>query len=98
MSVRDAYLIQLENVARRKSLGQKVIGMKIGLTSRAMQELMGVATPDYGHLLKLRQTIAHSVAMSILVLNLRKIQCALFYLFTFLMRCILPLLRRPLFS
>lgn len=47
---------------------------------------------------KLRQTIAHSVAMSILVLNLRKIQCALLYLFTFLMRCILPLLRRPLFS
>lgn len=47
---------------------------------------------------KLRQTIAHSVAMSILVLNLRKIQCALLHLFTFLMQCILPLQKRNLFS
>lgn len=47
---------------------------------------------------KLRETIAHSVALSILVLNLRKIQCALLYLFTFLMRCILPLQKQPLFS
>ena len=36
---------------------------------------------------KLRQTIAHSVAMSILVLNLRKIQCAfLLFLLIFLQR------------
>ncbi|MDD4510313.1 MAG: hypothetical protein PHY23_05370 [Oscillospiraceae bacterium] len=98
MSVRDAYLIQLENVARRKSLGQKVIGMKIGLTSRAMQELMGVATPDYGHLLKLRQTIAHSVAMSILVLNLRKIQCALLRLLALLALWMVLQKKQPLFS
>lgn len=50
MSVREAYLIQLENVKKRKAAGEKVVGMKIGLTSRAMQELMGVDQPDYGHL------------------------------------------------
>ena len=50
MTVEDAYAIQLENVARRIADGEKLIGMKIGLTSRAMQQLLGVDVPDYGHL------------------------------------------------
>lgn len=47
---------------------------------------------------KLQETIAHSVAMSILVLNLRKMQCALLQMFARLMRCILSLEKQPLFS
>lgn len=50
MAVEDAYKIQLLNVARWKEENRKLIGMKIGLTSRAMQELLGVNEPDYGHL------------------------------------------------
>jgi len=47
---------------------------------------------------RLRETIAHSVAMSILVLNLRKIQCALLRLLAFLVLCLAPLKKQPLFS
>ncbi|MPM19199.1 2-hydroxyhexa-2,4-dienoate hydratase [bioreactor metagenome] len=50
MTVRDAYAIQLENVRRRQAAGETLVGMKIGLTSRAMQQLLGVDVPDYGHL------------------------------------------------
>jgi 2-keto-4-pentenoate hydratase len=50
MTVEDAYAIQIENVERRKEAGETVIGMKIGLTSKAMQKLLGVNEPDYGHL------------------------------------------------
>lgn len=50
MTVEDAYAVQLENVRRREELGQKVIGMKIGLTSAGMQKLLNVNEPDYGHL------------------------------------------------
>ena len=50
MTVEDAYAVQLENVRRREAAGQKVIGMKIGLTSAGMQKLLNVSEPDYGHL------------------------------------------------
>jgi len=50
MSVKDAYMIQLENVKKRKEAGQKVIGMKIGLTASAMQKMLNIDVPDYGHL------------------------------------------------
>lgn len=50
MTVEDAYAIQLENINRKVAEGEKVIGMKIGLTSKAMQNLLNVDEPDYGHL------------------------------------------------
>ncbi|QAT61099.1 2-keto-4-pentenoate hydratase [Acidilutibacter cellobiosedens] len=50
MTVEDSYKIQLENISRRISQGEKVVGMKIGLTSKGMQNLLGVNEPDYGHL------------------------------------------------
>ena len=39
---------------------------------------------------KLRETVAHVIAMSILVLNLRKIQCAILRLLTYLLAIFLP--------
>lgn len=39
---------------------------------------------------KLRETAAHAIAISILVLNLRKIQCALLGLFTYLLAILSP--------
>lgn len=47
----DAYEIQLENVNRRVGAGAVVRGHKVGLSSRAMQQMLGVNEPDYGHLL-----------------------------------------------
>lgn len=47
----DAYGIQLCNVDRRRRAGDRICGFKVGLTSRAMQEMLGVGEPDYGHLM-----------------------------------------------
>jgi 2-keto-4-pentenoate hydratase len=46
----DAYPVQLAVVAIRERLGHQVVGKKIGLTSKAMQGMVGVDEPDYGHL------------------------------------------------
>ena len=47
----DAYAVQSALIARKKSTGRRVIGWKIGLTSRAMQQALGITTPDSGVLL-----------------------------------------------
>jgi 2-keto-4-pentenoate hydratase len=51
MTIDCAYKIQLENVRKRVSEGERIVGKKIGLTSYSMQKLLGVYEPDYGHLL-----------------------------------------------
>ncbi|MBO0854147.1 MAG: 2-keto-4-pentenoate hydratase [Nocardia sp.] len=51
IDVVDAYEVQLINIRKRVAAGAKVIGHKVGLSSKAMQEMMGVDEPDYGHLL-----------------------------------------------
>ncbi|OXM82692.1 2-keto-4-pentenoate hydratase [Paenibacillus rigui] len=51
LTIHNAYQVQLLNIQRKVDLGQRITGKKIGLTSRAMQELLGVDQPDYGHLL-----------------------------------------------
>ena len=49
--IEDAYAIQTLNTDRRIAGGARIIGRKVGLTSRPMQELLGVDEPDYGVLL-----------------------------------------------
>ena len=50
-TIEQAYAVQLAGVAiRRERDSLKVVGKKIGLTSIAMQQLIGVDQPDYGHL------------------------------------------------
>ncbi|MEV6224871.1 2-keto-4-pentenoate hydratase [Nocardia fluminea] len=51
IDVVDAYEIQLLNIQRRLRTGARIIGHKVGLSSKAMQQMMGVDEPDYGHLL-----------------------------------------------
>ena len=51
IDVVDAYEIQLLNVRHRLADGARVNGHKVGLSSAAMQQMMGVDEPDYGHLL-----------------------------------------------
>lgn len=50
LTIADAYAIQMETVAAKRVGGRRVVGKKIGLTSKAMQNLLGVGEPDYGHL------------------------------------------------
>lgn len=47
----QAYAIQSALVARKLAAGARRIGWKIGLTSRAMQQALGIDTPDSGVLL-----------------------------------------------
>ncbi len=47
----QAYAIQSAWLDLKLARGTRIIGRKIGLTSRAMQELLGVDQPDYGFLL-----------------------------------------------
>lgn len=51
IDVVDAYEIQLINIRQRVAEGARVVGHKIGLSSKVMQQMMGVDEPDYGHLL-----------------------------------------------
>jgi 2-keto-4-pentenoate hydratase len=51
LDVADAYAIQLANVERALAAGRSIAGHKVGLTSKAMQEMLGVDEPDFGVLL-----------------------------------------------
>ena len=51
ISTPDAYAIQLAQIHHKVNAGAKVKGLKIGLTSKAMQEMLNVYTPDYGFIL-----------------------------------------------
>lgn len=48
ITVDEAYEVQQINVARKLASGARIIGRKVGLTSKAMQEQLGVDQPDYG--------------------------------------------------
>lgn len=44
----DAYLIQQRLNARRVEAGETIIGKKIGVTSKAVMNMLGVYQPDFG--------------------------------------------------
>lgn len=48
ITIVDAYHIQARMVARRIAAGETVIGKKIGVTSKAVQQAIGVFEPDFG--------------------------------------------------
>ena len=52
MTIDDAYAIQRAWVAIKLAEGQRLIGRKIGLTSRVMQQASQINEPDYGDLLE----------------------------------------------
>lgn len=51
ITMEDAYAISTEVARRRIAAGAKLIGHKVGLTSKAMQRSSQIDEPDYGHLL-----------------------------------------------
>lgn len=48
MGMDDAYAIQSAQIARKLAQGRRIIGWKIGLTSKVMQDALGIDTPDSG--------------------------------------------------
>ncbi len=52
MTVQDGYRISRAWVALQLAQGERVLGHKIGLTSRAMQMASQISEPDYGTLLQ----------------------------------------------
>jgi len=50
ISIEDAYHISLQMVERRVEAGAKIVGKKIGVTSKAVQNMLNVHQPDFGYL------------------------------------------------
>jgi 2-oxopent-4-enoate/cis-2-oxohex-4-enoate hydratase len=51
ITIADAYRIQQRMVQRRTDLGERIIGKKIGVTSVAVMNMLGVDQPDFGYML-----------------------------------------------
>lgn len=64
----DAYAIQLAMIKRRLARGETIIGKKIGVTSRPIQEQLGVFEPDFGQLTSgMQRTETQGVDLSALI-------------------------------
>ncbi len=50
ITIDDAYQISLHMLSRRIADGERVIGKKIGVTSKPVQDMLGVFQPDFGFL------------------------------------------------
>ena len=50
ISIDDAYHISLRMLERRLADGECVVGKKIGVTSKVVQDMLGVHRPDFGYL------------------------------------------------
>jgi 2-oxo-hept-3-ene-1,7-dioate hydratase len=50
LTIDDAYAIQAAWLQQKLARGEQLVGHKIGLTSRAMQQTMNITTPDSGFL------------------------------------------------
>ena len=50
ITIEDAYQIQLRMIQRRLDAGETIVGKKIGVTSQAVMNMLGVYQPDFGML------------------------------------------------
>ena len=48
LTIDDAYKVPREFLSHRATSGEKIVGKKIGATSPAVQEMLGVYQPDFG--------------------------------------------------
>ena len=69
----ESYRIQLALIEMKKADGAKIVGKKIGLTSKAMQKMLNVDQPDYGHILD-HMVLQDAAALSVAELIQPKIE------------------------
>ena len=50
ITIDDAYHVSLRMVQRRLDAGERIVGKKIGVSSRAVQKMLDVHQPDFGYL------------------------------------------------
>lgn len=50
IAIDDAYRIQQRMNARRLAAGERIVGRKVGVTSKAVMNMLGVFQPDFGML------------------------------------------------
>lgn len=55
IDIDDAYRVSLRLLERRQAEGERVVGKKIGVTSKPVQDMLGVHQPDFGFLLDTMQ-------------------------------------------
>ncbi|WP_017463385.1 2-oxopent-4-enoate hydratase [Dyella ginsengisoli] len=68
LSIEDAYGIQQRMISRRLQNGERVVGKKIGVTSQAVMDMLGVYQPDFGYMLDgMIVSDGDSIAMSSLI-------------------------------
>jgi len=51
ITIEDAYQIQQRMIERRLQAGESIVGKKIGVTSHAVMNMLGVFQPDFGYML-----------------------------------------------
>ena len=64
IDIEDAYKVSLRLLERRQQDGERVVGKKIGVTSKPVQDMLGVHQPDFGFLLDVMQ-VADGAAVSL---------------------------------
>lgn len=68
MSIEDAYQVQQRLISRRLQDGERIVGKKIGVTSPAVMDMLGITQPNFGQLLDAMVVIeGESIAMSTLI-------------------------------
>ena len=50
ITIEDAYQIQLRMIQRRVDAGETIVGKKIGVTSKAVMDMLKVNQPDFGQM------------------------------------------------
>jgi 2-keto-4-pentenoate hydratase len=76
IDVADAYDIQLRGIRAKTAAGARIVGKKVGLTSKAMQAAFGIETPDYGHLLD-NMRVEHNATVQLATLLRPRIEVEL---------------------
>ncbi|WP_020653314.1 fumarylacetoacetate hydrolase family protein [Massilia niastensis] len=71
ITIDDAYRISLHTLRRREAAGERVIGKKIGVTSKAVQQMLDVHQPDFGFL---TDTMHHPDGATVSLATARLIQ------------------------
>lgn len=69
LTIENAYRVSLHVLKLREDAGESVIGKKIGVTSEAVQQMLGVHQPDFGFLLDSMQC-ADTSSLSLSALKL----------------------------